>query len=94
MSCASIETSFNDGNDCNRRIDDLMDGAERLPLLDPKRIAAYREIEDLVVNQDAAMIGAGYGVAVRLGKEYVHDDFPNGIYGGWLFLETAWMEKR
>ena len=59
MTCASIETGFNDGGYCNERIDELVAAAESLPPTDPERIAAYREIEELAVNTDAAMIGMG-----------------------------------
>jgi ABC-type transport system substrate-binding protein len=41
MTCASIETGFNDGGYCNKKIDELVEGAEALPQDDPKRIAAY-----------------------------------------------------
>jgi ABC-type transport system substrate-binding protein len=93
MTCASVETGFNDGGYCNERIDELVAGAEALPLTDPERIAAYREIEELAVNTDAAMIGMGNEKAVALGRENVHDDPLNGLIGGWPFLESAWMEQ-
>ena len=93
MTCASIETGFNDGGYCNERIDELVAGAEALPLTDPERIAAYREIEELAVNTDAAMIGLGNEKAVALGRENVHDDPLNGLIGGWPFLEAAWIEQ-
>ena len=31
MTCASIETGYNDGGYCNERIDELVAGAEALP---------------------------------------------------------------
>ncbi len=93
MTCASVETGFNDGGYCNERIDELVAAAEALPLTDPERIAAYREIEELAVNTDAAMIGLGNEKAVALGRENVHDDTLNGLIGGWPFLESAWIEQ-
>ena len=93
MTCASVETGFNDGGYCNERIDELVAAAEALPLTDPERIAAYREIEELAVNTDAAMIGMGNEKAVALGRENVHDDPLNGLMGGWPFLESAWIEQ-
>jgi ABC-type transport system substrate-binding protein len=93
MTCASVETGFNDGGYCNERIDELVAAAEALPLTDPERIAAYREIEELAVNTDAAMIGLGNEKAVALGRENVHDDPLNGLIGGWPFLESAWIEQ-
>jgi oligopeptide transport system substrate-binding protein len=93
MTCASIETGYNAGGYCNERIDELVEEAEALPQTDPERIAAYREIEELAVNTDAAMIGLGNEKAVALGRENVHDDPLNGLIGGWPFLESAWMEQ-
>jgi oligopeptide transport system substrate-binding protein len=91
MTCASIETGYNDGGYCNERIDELVLAAEALPQTDPERIAAYREIEELAVNTDVGMIGIGNRLAVALGHENVHDDPLNGLMDGWPFLESAWM---
>lgn len=93
MTCAAVETGFNDGGYCNERIDELVLAAEALPQTDPERIAAYREIEELVVNTDAAMIGLGNEKAVALGSPAAHDDPLNGLIGGWPFLESAWLEQ-
>ncbi len=92
MTCASIETGYNDGGYCNERIDELVVAAEALPQTDPERIAAYREIEELAINTDVGMIGMGNEKAVALGRDTVHDDPLNGLMGGWPFLEAAWME--
>ncbi|HLL49977.1 MAG TPA: ABC transporter substrate-binding protein, partial [Thermomicrobiales bacterium] len=94
MTCASVETGFNDGGYCNERIDELVAAAEALPQTDPERIAAYREIEELAVNTDVGMIGIGNEKAVALGRENVHDDPLNGLIGGWPFLESAWIEQK
>jgi peptide/nickel transport system substrate-binding protein len=94
MTCASVETGFNDGGYCNERIDELVAAAEALPQTDPERIAAYREIEELAVNTDVGMIGIGNEKAVALGRENVHDDPLNGLIGGWPFLESAWIEQE
>jgi peptide/nickel transport system substrate-binding protein len=91
--CKSIETGYNDGFYCNERIDELLEKAEALPLQDPERIAAYREIEDIVINQDVAWVGLFNPSRIVLGVDYVHDDFLSGIYG-WPYLETAWMEEQ
>lgn len=91
--CASIETGYNDGNYCNQRIDELVDQIEALPLTDPDRIAAYREIQDIIINQDAAWVALSSPQRVALGRNYVHDDFMSPIYG-WPYLETAWMEEQ
>ena len=93
MTCAAIETGFNDGGYCNERIDELVLAAEALPQTDPERIAAYREIEELAINTDAAMIGLGNEKAVGLGRETVHNDPLNGLIGGWPFLDEAWIEQ-
>jgi ABC-type transport system substrate-binding protein len=93
MTCASIETGYNDGGYCNEQIDELVLAAEALPQDDPERIAAYREIEELAVNTDVGMIGMGNEKAVALGRENVHDDPANGLMGGWPFLEAAWIEQ-
>lgn len=92
MTCASIETGYNDGGYCNERIDELVVAAEALPQTDPERIAAYREIEELAINTDVGMIGMGNEKAVALGVDTAHDDPLNGLMGGWPFLEAAWIE--
>jgi ABC-type transport system substrate-binding protein len=93
MTCASIETGYNDGSYCNPRIDELVGQAEALPQTDPQRIAAYREIEELAVNTDAAMVGIGTPLRLALSREYVKDEPLNGIYG-WPILERAWLAKE
>ncbi|MCD6030911.1 MAG: peptide transporter substrate-bindinhypothetical proteinotein, partial [Thermomicrobiales bacterium] len=93
VTCAAVETGFNDGGYCNERIDELVLAAEALPQTDPERIAAYREIEELVINTDVGMIGLGNNTAIALGSERAHDDPLNGLIGGWPFLETAWLEQ-
>lgn len=91
--CKSIETGYNDGHYCNERIDEIMEKVEALPLTDPERIAGYREIQDIVINQDVAWVARSSPQRIALGKSYVHDDFISPIYG-WPYLETAWMEER
>ena len=91
--CAAIETGYNDGNYCNKRIDVLVEKVEALPLQDPERIAAYREIQDIVINQDVAWVALFTPQQLAAGKSYVHDDFVSPIYG-WPYLETAWMEEK
>lgn len=76
---------------CNQRIDELIEKVEALPLQDPERIAAYREIQDIVINQDVAWVALFTPQQLAAGKSYVHDDFMSPIYG-WPYLETAWME--
>jgi ABC-type transport system substrate-binding protein len=90
--CASIETNFNDGHYCNERIDEILAQVEALPLQDPERIAGYREIQDIIINQDVAWVALYNDERVRLGVDYVHDDFVSPIYG-WPYLETAWSER-
>ena len=91
-SCKSSETGYNDGYYCNTKIDEIIDRVEALPLTDPERIKGYREIEDIVINQDVAWVGRDNPQRLSLGKSYVHDDFMSPIYG-WPYLETAWMES-
>jgi ABC-type transport system substrate-binding protein len=91
--CKSTETGYNDGFYCNEKIDELLQQAEGLPLQDPERIAIYREIEDIVINQDVAWVGLFNQGRVTLGVDYVHDDFLSGIYG-WPYLETTWIEEQ
>jgi ABC-type transport system substrate-binding protein len=92
VTCSSIQTgAYNFGSYCNQTVDDLVAKAEALPLLDPERIAAYREIERLAINQDVSMIGLGNPMSVVLGQTYVHDDTLSGIISGWPILESAWI---
>ena len=66
--------------------------AEGLPLQDPERIAAYREIEEIVINQDAAFIGLFSPLNNGLGASYVKGDDMSPIYG-WPFVEKAKIER-
>jgi len=88
--CASIETGYNDGNYCNPAIDDIVAQVEALPLTDPERIAGYREIQELTINQDVAWVALWSGLQTALGRSNVKDDFMSPIYG-WPYLETAYM---
>jgi len=90
---AGLEGSYNFGQYCNERVDELLAEAELMPLMDPARIEDYRTIEDLIINGDVAMVGLWTSIVTGLSKDYVHDDFMSGIYA-LPFLETAWMEKR
>lgn len=92
-SCKSSETGYNDGYYCNPKIDEILERVEALPLTDPERIKGYREIEDIVINQDVAWVGRNNPQRISLGKDYVHDDFMSPIYG-WPYLETAWIEEK
>jgi ABC-type transport system substrate-binding protein len=92
VSCAAVETGYNDGKYCNMKIDELMSKAEGLPLQDPERIAAYREIEETVINQDAAFIGLFSPLNNGLGASYVKGDDMSPIYG-WPFVEKAKIER-
>jgi oligopeptide transport system substrate-binding protein len=94
MTCASIESGYNDGGYCNERIDELVASAESLAQDDPERIKAYREIEELAVNTDVGMIGMGNQKAVGLGRDNIHDDPLNGLMDGWPFLESAWIGQE
>ena len=70
----------------------MLGHAETLPQQDPKRIAAYREIEDIVINQDIGFVGLYNGQGLVLGSAKVRDDDLNPIYHNWPYLEYAWME--
>lgn len=91
MTCAAIETGYNDGGYCNERIDEIVAAAEALPQDAAERIAAYREIEEVVVNTDVGMIGMGNEKAVALSRPNVHNDPLNVLIGGWPFLDEAWI---
>lgn len=90
--CKSGELGYNDGWYCNAQVDELFEKAEALPLQDPERIAAYREIEDIVINQDVAWIGLYNEQQIGLGVDYVKGDVMDSIYG-WPSLESAWLES-
>ena len=93
--CASskVEGTYNQGRYCNERIDELMAEAELMGLMEGARIENYRNIEDLIINGDVAMVGLFTTVVTSLSKDYVHDDFMSGIYA-LPFLAEAWMEKQ
>ena len=88
--CAAVETGYNDGNYCNEKIDEMMNRVEALALTDADRIAASREIQDIVINQDVAWVALSTPQQLALGADYVQNDFMSPIYG-WPYLETAFM---
>jgi len=92
-SCAAAETGYNDGAYCNKRIDELLAQAENLPQQDPQRVQMYREIEDIVINQDVGFVGLYNNQGLVLGSSRVHDDDLSPIYHNWPYLEYAWMES-
>jgi len=94
VTCASAraEGTYNFGNYCNEKIDQLMAQAEKLAIDSPERLALYREIQDIAVNQDVAIIPLTSGIGLALSKPYVHGDVRHFIFGH-PALERAWMEQ-
>jgi peptide/nickel transport system substrate-binding protein len=92
--CASMKDPYNSGNYCNQAIDKMVADAEKLPLLDDKRIQLYHQIEDTIVNQDVACVGMYQALAITLSQPYVHNDWPSGLYGGFPYAETIWFGKH
>src|SRR5262249_15929687 len=82
---------WNDANNSNPKIDELLAQAEKLPLQDDKRIALYHQFEDIILNQDVPWVGLIQGMAIKLSKPWVHHDWPIGIAGAYPFTEMAWM---
>jgi ABC-type transport system substrate-binding protein len=92
--CASMKDPYNSGNYCNNSVDQMVDQAEKLPLQDDKRIQLYRQIQDIIINQDVAWVGMYSGLAVSLSQPYVHNDWPSGLYSQYPFAETIWLGKH
>jgi len=90
---AALPSSWNDGNYANSKIDDLLDQAEKLPLLDDKRVQLYHQIEDIAINQDVAWVGLNQGLGISLSQSKVHNDWLSGLYGAWPIAELTWMGK-
>lgn len=90
--CKSIDTGYNYGKYCNTQVDDLANQAEALPLLDPQRTALYRQIEDIVINQDVAWVGLYNLTQPSLGVDYIHGDFMHPV-AAYPVLENAWSDK-
>jgi ABC-type transport system substrate-binding protein len=82
---AANTDSWNDGNYSNKNIDDLLDQAEKLPLLDDKRVQLYHQIEDTAINKDVAWLGMYQSLDVSLSQPYVHNDWLSGLYGACPF---------
>ncbi len=92
--CASMQAPYNSGNYCNEKIDQMVDQAEKLPLMDEKRLQLYHQMEDLIINQDVAFVGLYQTLAISLSQPYVHNDWPSGLYSAFPFAETIWMSKH
>jgi ABC-type transport system substrate-binding protein len=88
----AIETGFNFSKYENPRIDELLEQAEALPLSDPQRIAAYHEINDMLVNRDAAVVNMYNRVSVALGSENIRDEALHPVFT-LPVLELAWMAE-
>src|SRR5438477_9186105 len=56
------------------KIDEMVDSAEKLPLLDEKRLQLYRQMEDIVINQDVAFVGMYQSLAISLSQPYVRSE--------------------
>lgn len=91
--CRARTEGYNDPQYCNPKVDELYEKAEQLPLLSPERTALYREIEDIIINQDVAWVGLWVNNQIGLGVSYVHNDKIDPI-SAWPRLETAWMEEK
>ncbi|MCS6847856.1 MAG: ABC transporter substrate-binding protein [Anaerolineae bacterium] len=89
FTCKARE-AFNRSNYCNPRIDELLDKAEGLPLTSPERIAAYREINDIMVNRDVQSVPLFNQQAFQLSSKRVRNDLLHPIYG-LPVLEDAWI---
>ncbi|BCX03478.1 MAG: peptide ABC transporter substrate-binding protein [Candidatus Roseilinea sp.] len=90
FTCQARE-AFNRSNYCNPRIDELLDKAEGLPLTSPERIAAYREMNDILVNQDVQSVPLFNRQAFQLSSRRVRNDQLHPIYS-LPALEDAWIE--
>lgn len=92
MICSSGE-GHNYGQYCNEQVDQLVADAEKLPALSEERTALYRQIEEIVVNEDAAMFPLAQDTNAVLKREYVHGDDLHLIYQ-LPIPENVWMEPR
>lgn len=78
---------------CDAKIAELAAEADRLPLDDPKRVAALRQIQQIIVNEQVYMVPLYARTALVLSQAYVHGDTPDPL----LTLpvaENVWMEEK
>ena len=87
---AAIDSGFNFSQYANPKIDALVDEAEKLPLTDPKRIQLYRDIDNLIVNEDVASVNLYNREDTQLGVAKVKGDALLPVFG-LPTLETAYM---
>jgi ABC-type transport system substrate-binding protein len=87
---AAIDSGFNFSQYRNDKIDQMVDEAEKLPLTDPKRIQLYRDIDNLIVNEDIASVNLFNAEGVQLGVEKVKGDALLPVFG-LPTLEAAYM---
>ncbi len=93
VTCSSTgEHGYNFGQYCNPQVDELMAKAEKLATLDPERLAAYRRIQEIVLDDDAVMLPLYNPEFVRLSKGYVRGDNPHCILM-YPDLEEAWFDR-
>lgn len=90
FTCKARE-AFNRSDYCNPKIDELLDKAEGLPLTSPERIAAYREMNDILVNQDVQSVPLFNRQAFQLSSRQARNDLLHPIYS-LPVLEDAWIE--
>jgi peptide/nickel transport system substrate-binding protein/oligopeptide transport system substrate-binding protein len=87
---AAIKSGFNFSQYENPKIDEMLDEAEKLPLTDPKRIQLYRDIDNLIVNEDVASVNLLNAEGMQLGVAKVTGDALLPVFG-LPTLETAQM---
>lgn len=90
FTCKARE-AFNRSDYCNPRIDELLDEAESLPLTSPERIAAYREMNDILVNRDVQSVPLFNRQTFQLSSRRARNDLLHPIYG-LPVLEDAWID--
>ena len=78
---AAIDSGFNFSQYPNKKIDQMLDEAEKLPLTDPKRIQLYRDIDNLIVNEDIAAVNLYNREDAQLGVAKVTGDALLPVFG-------------
>ncbi len=78
---------------CNKKIDDMAAQTDSFPLDSPERTALFRQIQQIAVNEDVAIIPLYERVGFGLGQPYVHDDAIHVLIG-LPDIERMWMAKE
>ena len=89
---AAEDPRANDTRWCDPEVDELFARAETLKVDDPERTEIYRQLQDLVINQNVWLIVPYSSQALALGQANIKNDVLHPLYT-LPNLEQAWIDQ-